>query len=243
MAGSAPTIPDPSSPFSSDDDIVGPSHHSHSDPGHSDLGPSDPGPSDPGQVAHQPQSSIDQSTLENHVLCRASPRLPVLHRPDCVLSAEQISAPEHRGGGLRILPTAAASAFRFTGRRGDCEFYITAKHVPSMAADGKPMMWEPNKVEWIQMWIHVRMLADRIIHRCVADPGASAEDLRLAHGGRGGAAAMVFNGERLADRMLQSHKTDPRSLASIKISILVHDGGSLGVLRQGGWDHDEVWVR
>ncbi|MCJ1438038.1 hypothetical protein MMC27_007425 [Xylographa pallens] len=231
ITGSAPATPDPSSPFSSSDDIVGPSHHSPSDPG-----PSDPGPSNSGQVAHE-------SGFENHVLCRTSPDLPVLHRPDCVLSAEQISSPIHRGGGLSIPPTASASAFRFSGGHGDCEFYIVAKHVQSIAADGKPMMWEPSQVEWIQMWIHVRMLADRIIQRCVTDHEASVEDLRLANEGKGGAAAIVFNGERLSDRRLQSYSKTPRGLASIKISILVHDGKALAELRREGWSHEDVWTR
>ncbi|MCJ1387151.1 hypothetical protein MMC17_010280 [Xylographa soralifera] len=301
MTSFVPATPDPSSPFSSDDDIVAPSYHSpndqspsdhgssghgssghgssdygfsdqspsdhgssghgssghgssdygFSDLGFSDPGPSDPGPSDPGPsnsgvaalLANEPQNFLHQPGLEKDVKCRTSPRLSVLHRPDCVLAAEQINAPMNRGGGLDIPPTASASAFRFPSTRGNCEFYITVSHVHSIAEDGKRMMWEPTPVEWIQMWIHVRMLADNIIQRCVTDLGASEDDLRRVHGGKGGAGAIVFNGERLANMMMQSHRTDPKSLATLKVSILVHDGKALAVLREQGRASEEIWIQ
>ncbi|MCJ1411235.1 hypothetical protein MMC19_005323 [Ptychographa xylographoides] len=270
MAAS-PANPDPVSPFSSDDGIVSPGDHSPGAPGSNDHGSdghssdghgsdghgssdhgssyrshSEPGPSNPGAVtfpANQLQNSL-YSGFDRQILCRTSPGLTVLHRPDCVLSAEQIHAPTLHGGGLEIPPTASASAFRFSGGRGNCQFYITAKHQPTIhPGDGKPMLWEPREVEWIQMWIHVRLAADALIQRCVADPGASAEDLQRAFGSKGGAAGLVFSGERLANRMMQTLHTDPRSMAAIKISILMHDGTHMVPLRDEVRQHDQDWAR
>ncbi|MCJ1475711.1 hypothetical protein MMC13_004374 [Lambiella insularis] len=167
------------------------------------------------------------------VICRTASRFPLLNRQECISSAMQIHTPAKRGGGIDIPPTAPASAFRFGDNHGHCEFFITATHAYSEYMDGKPMLWEPNDIEWIQIWIHIRMKAEQLIHYCSADQGASAEELSRVHGGRGGASAIVVNGQRLSDRMFQWNSLEkPR--ATIRFEILLHDGRALAERRRQG---------
>ncbi|MCJ1377202.1 hypothetical protein MMC17_000294 [Xylographa soralifera] len=204
--------------------------------------------------AARPKHTDSAIDLFNHdaliggIICQAKSRFAVLHRPDCMLAAEQVHAPTHRGPGLAIPPTRASSSFRFPSGRGDCEIYVTANYVVSTSRSGIPTLWEPTEVEWIQIWIHVRLRVDMIMDACVGEPGASTEELRSVHGGRGGASGFLIDGVRLSHRTLQSdaHSDNEAPPPGMQLEILLHDGKDLkemrneaisqGLMRDTGFD-------
>ncbi|MCJ1433849.1 hypothetical protein MMC27_003214 [Xylographa pallens] len=187
----------------------------------------------PPLFSDSPTDLFDETDLTGKIVCQSKTRFSVLHRPDCQLSAEQIHSPTQRGPGINIPPTSPASSYRFSGFRGHCEIYITATYVVSVARSGVPTLWDPSEIEWIQMWIHVRSKVDMIINSCVGYPGASAEELRNVHGGRGGASTLLMDGDRLSSRVLVSDRTNPNEAPppAIQFEILVHDGKDLASLR------------
>ncbi|MCJ1287550.1 hypothetical protein MMC26_006902 [Xylographa opegraphella] len=199
----------------------------------------DPDPTD------SPIDLFDHRNLVGNIVCQTKPRFEVLHQPDCFLSAEQIHAPPQRGPGLSVPPTRGTSSFRFYGGRGHCEIYVIATHILSFGRSGVPTLWEPTEVEWIQIWIHVRLRVDLIINACVAEPGASAAQLSAVHGGKGGASAILMDGDRLGSRMLQSDRTPEgqQPPAAIQLEILMHDGQDLARLRDQANRRAEGWDR
>ncbi|MCJ1409414.1 hypothetical protein MMC19_003495 [Ptychographa xylographoides] len=185
------------------------------------------------EVEDSPADLFNDPNLMNGIVCQATTRFEVLHRPDCELSAIQIHAPTNRGPGLAIPPTRATSTFRFYGNHGHCEFYVTATYIVALSNTGVSTIWEPTEIEWIQIWVHVRLRADLLIQSCVAEPGASADELRRADGGRGGASGFYMDADRLSSRMLQSDRTPEGGTPppAIKLEILLHDGIDLARMR------------
>ena len=72
-----------------------------------------------------------------------------------------------------------------------------------------------------------------ILNSCVGEPGASAEELRRVHGGRGGASVLIMDADRLSSRLLMSDRTKPHDPPppAIQFEILLHDGKDLASLR------------
>ncbi|MCJ1399152.1 hypothetical protein MMC11_002354 [Xylographa trunciseda] len=191
-------------------------------------------PSD-SELIDEPHSQIHEFIEEPHphhgITCTTRPDLPVLNRPDCVSSAGMIHAPRSRGSGLAIPPTARASAFRFSSSIAKCELFVTASLVPARSRVDIVQLWEPTTIEWIQIWVHVRMAAEMLIERCTERRGASAEELRRVQGGRGGSTSLLLDPHRLSDRMLAGDDSREEQPPGIRLNILLNDGKELAGVR------------